>query len=549
MSNTAVSAVQTAAEPLGTPWRVETWLQQQRAQVPLWAPVALGMGIAAYFMLPWASQRFACGIVALAAVVLGATLRAVVPGATSQEATARVLIWTGLLVLLGLGVASIRSNGAASPVLRDRFEGNIAGVVDAVEIRSGRGQVRFQVAPDDPGLPPHVRISLKTAVPAGLEPGARISIRAMLSPPAGPSYPGGYDFARRAWFAGIGATGYPLGPVTVTAPAPPPAGLEAWLADLRARLTRRIEAAVDGPAGAISAAFVTGDQGAIPTDVNEAMRYSGMAHLLSISGVHIAIVVGGAMWLTRRLLALSPWIALRWPLKGISAAVAAVLGIGYTLLAGAEVPTVRSCIATVIVLLGIMLGREALSLRLVAGGAFIILLFRPESLLGPSFQLSFGAVTGLVALYQSRAGRWLSARNENAGWLYRAFRHGVALVATGLAAEAMLSATALFHFNQTGTYGVVANLIGIPWTSFVIMPLLVLALVLDMVGLGAPAYWLLGKSMDALIALATHVAGWPGSVTCWQRCRGTVSAAARLPRRVPGPTSSSATAACRSGAR
>lgn len=482
---------------------LETWLLAERTQIPLWSPVAFGLGIVWYFMLPWEAQRLAivAGALALAAL-----------GTLASGATARLLVWGGVLVALGVGTAAWRSADVVSPVLRDRYEGDVAGRVETVEIRSGRGQVRFQLAPDDPALPPHVRLSLKANVPAGLVPGSRVKLRAMLLPPAGPSFPGGYDFARRAWFAQLGATGYPLGPTIVTMPAPPPAGAEAWLDDLRARLTRRIEAAIGGDAGAISAAFVTGDQGGISTGVNLAMRYSGMAHLLSISGVHIAIVVGGTMWLTRALLALVPWIALRWPVKAIGAGVAAIAGIGYTLLAGAEVPTVRSCVGTVVVLIGIILGREALSLRLLASGGFVIMAVRPETLLGPSFQLTFAAVTGLVALFNSRLGQWLSSPRQNAGWGSRTLQHVAGLLVTGVIAEALLSATALYHFNQTGTYGVLANLIAIPWTGFVVMPLLIVALLLDPLGIAAPAYWLLGRAMGLLIALAQHVAAWPGSV-------------------------------------
>ena len=483
---------------------VEAWLHDERAQVPLWSPAAFGLGIVLYFMLPWEAQRLAAFAAGLA--VAGA-------GLTIAGTAARMLVWTGVLIALGIGIAAYRSADVASPVLRDRYEGDVAGRVEVVEIRSGRGQVRFQLVPDNPGLPPHIRLSLKSSsVPPGLAPGARVRLRAMLLPPQGPSFPSGYDFARMAWFNGVGATGYPLGVPVVTRAAPPPAGIQEWLDDARARLTKRIERAVGGDAGAISAAFVTGDQGQISTETNLAMRYSGMAHLLSISGVHIAIVVGGTMWLTRALLALIPWIALRWPLKAISAGAAAIAGIGYTILAGAQVPTVRSCIGTVVVLLGVIIGREALSLRLLAAGGFVIMAVRPEALLGPSFQLTFAAVTGLVALFNSRFGRWLSSPRQNASWLSRTLQHLAGLLVTGVIAEALLSATALFHFNQTGAYGVLANLIAIPWTSFVIMPLLVVALALDPLGIAAPAYWLLGKSMDALIALAVTVAGWPGSV-------------------------------------
>ena len=483
---------------------LENWLVAERAQIPLWSPAAFGLGIVLYFMLPWAGERLVAIVAAGAVAALGIVLRGV---------AGRMLVWGGVLCALGIGIAAFRSNDVASPVLRDRFEGIVAGTVESVEVRSGRGQVRFVLAPADLGLPPHVRLSLKTsAVPRGLAPGAQVSVRAMLLPPQGPSFPGGYDFARTLWFNQIGATGYPLGTPFITRSAPPPSGIDGWLDAARTRLTQRIEAQVPGDAGAISAAFVTGDQGQISTETNLAMRWSGMAHLLSISGVHIAIVVGGTMWLTRALLCLSPWIALRWPVKAIGAGMAALAGIAYTVLAGAQVPTVRSCIGTVVVLLGVILGREALSLRLLAAGGFVILAVRPEALLGPSFQLTFAAVTGLVALFNSPFGRWLTAPRTNASWLSRTAQHLAGLLVTGVIAEALLSATALFHFNSTGAYGVLANLIAIPWTEFAIMPLLVLALALEPMGLAHPVWWALGRAMDALIWLAATVAAWPGSV-------------------------------------
>jgi competence protein ComEC len=228
--------------------------------------------------------------------------------------------------------------------------------------------------------------------------------------------------------------------------------------------------------------------------------------------MHIAVVVGGTMWLVRHLLLLSPWIALRWPVKIIAAGVAALAGIAYTLLAGAEVPTVRSCLATLIVLIGLCLGRQAISLRMVAAAAFLILLVRPEALLGPSFQLSFAAVTAIVVFYQSRVGRSLAARSE-AGVVRRFGQALVALVLTGVLVEAALAPIALGHFGRTGFYGVLANVIAIPFTSFVVMPAAAAALLLDPLGLAAPAHAVLAWSLDLLIGLADTVAGWPGAVS------------------------------------
>jgi competence protein ComEC len=257
---------------------------------------------------------------------------------------------------------------------------------------------------------------------------------------------------------------------------------------------------------------VTGDQGKIPLPTAQAMRDSGLAHLLSISGLHIAVVVGGVIFLVRRGLALSPYIALHWPVRTIAVGAAALAGIGYTMLAGAEVPTVRTIIATLIVLLGIVIGREAFSLRLLAAAAMIILAVRPEALLGPSFQLSFAAVIAIVALYESRLGNWLTTSVEHEGWPRRLARHGLALLVSGLVAELALSSIGLFHFNRAGLYGVFANLLAIPWSSFVIMPLLVLALLAEAIGAGGLVWPAVGWAMAQLIALAEATAALPGAV-------------------------------------
>ena len=497
----ALQALRTAIR--AAPARLETWLGTERDQLPLLAPVGLGIGIALWFMLPWADQRIA------ATALAGAT---VAGGIVGRGLGARVAITAGLLVIAGLGAAEWRGHAVAAPVLADRWTGVLAGAVDSVEVTRGGERFRFLVVPDDATLPRLVRISVKGAAVPGVLPGARIAVRAALGPPAGPSVPGGYDFARKAWFAGIGATGYPLGDVVVTQRAPVPSGVAAWLAALRARIDARFAAALPGGAGAVATAFVTGNQGAIPPDVAQAMRDAGLAHLLSVSGMNIAIVVGGTLWTVRRTLTLSPWIALHWPVKLIGVGVAALAGVAYTLLAGSGVPVVRACLAALIVLLGTIVGREALTLRLVAVAAVIILAVRPEALLGPSFQLSFAAITAIVALYQSRLGRWLADPVREHGWAARLFRAAALLVVTGLVAEAALSATALYHFNRAGVFGVVANLVAIPLTGFVLTPLLVATLAADAVGFGPPLYWLLGHAVGALTGFAAWVASWPGAV-------------------------------------
>lgn len=502
-ATTATAARARAAVARGAA-ALEAFLDAQRAQLPLWIPVALGAGIAAWFLLPGRGEWLAFAAAALALAAAGIALRGW---------TGRALAIGGLLAATGLGLAWNRSNTVAAPRLAHEIRmATIEARITAREDREGRGQWRLHLRPDTPALPPLIRISVRHEPDARMVSGARIRARISLRPPPGPSVPGGYDFARRLWFEGVGATGFTLGDPVLIAPAPPPTGWRAHLDGTRAYLTARLKALVGGPEGALAAALVTGDDGGIPAPVRQAMTDAGLAHIISISGLHIAVVIALTMTATRRLFALSAWMALHWPVRTIAAAVAALTGIAYTLLAGGEVPTVRSVLAALVVLAGLVAGRTAFSLRGIAAGAFVILLFRPEALLGPSFQLSFAAVTALVAAMASPWGRRLAARREGEGWARRRVRDAATLVASGTVAQLALLPIALYHFNREGVFGMLANLVGIPLSEFVIMPALMLTLALDTLGLAAPAVWLLKGSIAELYALADTVAALPHAV-------------------------------------
>lgn len=481
---------------MGLVGRWHRFADAERVALPLWLPVAFGIGIAAWFLIGQGSARAACALLMGGGALGGALLGWRVPALVCA------------LALAGMGAAEWRSARVAHAVLAAPDMVMLTGRIDRVERRAGSGEARLLIAPDDGALPPLVRVTLRGALAVPPAAGARVRLRAMLAPPAGPVLPGGQDTARRAWFAGIGATGFAIGPVQVLAPPPP---RQEWLAGARLVLHQRILARLPGERGGVAAALVTGDQGDIPQPTLQAMRDSGLAHLLSISGLHIAVVVGGTVWLARRLLALSPWLALRWPLRTVATAIGAAAGIAYTLLAGAEVPTVRSILATLIVLLGMAVGREALSLRLLAAAALIILAVRPEALLGPSFQLSFAAVIAIVALYESRLGRWLVRVPEDEGLLHRFARHGAGLLASGLVAELALSGIGLFHFGQSGLYGVLANLAAIPLAAFAVMPALVLALAGEVAGIAA-GWAVAGWTIGLVIAIADWAAALPGAV-------------------------------------
>ncbi|WP_320452204.1 ComEC/Rec2 family competence protein [Sphingomonas sp. CFBP8993] len=484
---------------------IETWAQAERDQLALWVPVMFGIGIAAWFVLP--DPRAWC---AVALLVAGIGLAAVTGMGAGR--VARSVGIAAFLVLAGLAIVWGRAESVRAPVLARPMTVDLTAVVEASDRLAARRIVRLMLRPMGVAdgrargvvLPPRIRVSLdEEDAPAGLGPGALVRLRARLMPPAPAIAPGGYDFARAAWFQGIGATGRAFAPVTLLSPADRGEGL-------RQRLSHRITSRLAGSEGGIAAALATGDVGAIGEADAEAMRRAGLAHLLSVSGLHITAVVGIVMVLTIRLLALWPWLALRVRLPLVGAAAGAVAAIGYTWLTGAEVPTIRSCVAAILVLTALALGREAMTLRLVAAGALIVLLFRPEALVGASFQLSFAAITAIVALHEHpTVRRWLGPHPD---WRWSALRQLGALLATGIVVEAALMPIAVFHFHKAGLYGALANIVAIPWTTFVAMPLEMIALLLEPLGWGGPFWWLLGKALGLLLALARWVSAMPGSV-------------------------------------
>ncbi|WP_313534958.1 ComEC/Rec2 family competence protein [Sphingomonas sp.] len=477
---------------------MERWLEAERGQLPLWLPIAFGAGISGWFLLDGPRQWV--GFVAVALAVAGGG--AVIPGRSG-----RALFMGGLLVAVGCGAIWWRAEHLAAPVLARPQVAQFDATVLRVESRPARGLVRLVLAPvRRADLPPRLRVNVDAVVvPPGLGPGALISLRARLVPPPGPSVPGAYDFRRVAWFDGIGATGKALDPVTLRH-LPSDAAQ-----DLRALLSAHIEARMPGSAGGIASALATGDEGAISEDDSEAMRRAGLAHLLSVSGLHVTAVTGATMLLVLRLLALSPWLALHVRLPLVAAGAGALAAIGYTWLTGGQVPTIRSCVAALLVLVALSLGREALTLRLVAAGAMVVLLLWPESLAGPSFQLSFTAVAAIIALHESpRMRRWFEAREE--GLARRIAREAGSLLLTGILVEMALMPIGLFHFHKGGVYGAVANIVAIPLTTFVVMPLEAIALLGDLIGAGTPFWWLTDKAMALLLWIAHAVASAPGSV-------------------------------------
>ena len=472
-----------------------------------WLIVAVIAGTALWFTLPGPAAWLAAAFLALFCAAAGAVLLRFerVPD------LALAMLALGLALAFGIGLIWARSATVGAPAIEYPQVRTVDAAILEREEQPARDRIRLVVATRDEAsgeaIKLRINVPLDRARPE-MQRGAVVRLTVRLMPPAAPLVPGGYDFARTAWFQGLAATGSAMGEVELVEPPPPGWG---GIAQVQRDLSAHVRSHLGGSAGTIAAAFASGDRGAIAEADEDAMRDAGLTHLLSISGLHVSAVIAAAYFLALKLLALWPWLALRVRLPVLAAGVGALAGVGYTLLTGAEVPTVRSCAAAVLVLIALALGREPLTFRLLAVAAGFVLLLWPESVAGPSFQMSFAAVLAIVALHNSSPARaFLAPRDEP--WFMRPLRGGAMLLVTGLVIEIALMPIVLFHFHRAGLYGALANMVGIPLVTFVSMPLIALALVADLAGLGAPVWWLVGKSLDLLLGIAHFTASQPGSV-------------------------------------
>ena len=478
----------------------------------LWSPVAFGLGAAGYLELKtepswWLLVGLTAGLAALAGLI----------GRRSTHGLS-VLLVLATFLMAGALAGKVRSNAVAAPILAgDRAVMTVEGfVVDVVS--PGAGGPRLLIAPvsisrlGPERTPKRVRVTVDAeAIPA---PGQAIRLRAMLGPPPPPAAPGAYDFARDAWFHGVGGVGFAIGEMRPVDLDPPPWRLRAAMAvnAFRWKLASRIVQDMGVERGGIAAAMVTGHEAWITQDQTDAMRASGLAHILSISGLHMAIVGGFLFGLVRLVIAAWPWAALRVPGKKV-AALAGLAAIGtYLVISGAPPPALRAAITATVAFAAILFDRQAITLHGLAMAALIILLVQPESAGAPGFQMSFAATAALVALSEA----WpRPVREISTPWWIRGIQGAMSWLAVSIGASFVAGMAtgpfAMQHFNRVAVWGLPANLAVAPLSSFVIMPFLAIGAVLEPFGLGAPFLAIAGWGIGAMMWIADGFASAGGA--------------------------------------
>jgi len=502
----------------------------------LFLPVAMGAGAGLFYMSPTDPPLVLLAAGLAIALLVGVWTR------QSQFGPARV---SGFAAAMFAGALASSLEVHDGPVLLDSdVTTSIVGTVEAREFDAD-GRVRYLirlVATSDPEIRrPPARVRLVARSPHEAVPiGAMISGRARLSSPSGPVLPGGYDYAFRAFVDGIGAHGYfyraPEGAPGTGKPQSQSKGTASaihagfgsfslGLRQIREKVSARIRSVLPGDPGGVAAALAVSDRRGISRPTVDALRATGLAHILAISGLHMALAAGTLYIAIRRGLAAFPVLVEAWPVKKFAAIGAMLTATAYLLISGGSVPTQRAWVMLSVMLIAVLADRPALTMRNVALAAMAIMLVSPSAVVGPGFQMSFAATAALISAYAAIARRARDTTNIAAGGTSRSaplrWLAFVAKALFGLAVTSLVAglATGLFsahHFHRVAGNGLLANLLAMPLVTLVVMPAGLLAMLLMPFGLDAWPLHVMGQGLEGVIAVARYVEGLGGDFSVGQ---------------------------------
>ncbi len=493
---------------------LDAWLDTERERLAVWLPVFMGAGVLGYYMLQFEP-----------AVWLGPLIAMPLLGLAVWLADLRWLFGPCAAVVLGFSAGQLAT--ARAPPIEANLPTHatiVTGTIRAVEALPEGRRITIQPAWLDGSAEPlrrSVRVRLQKKDDGALATGDSVRIRALVRPPAAPSYPGGWDLQRDAFYAGLGGSGYALGKAERTAQAVP-SGPMRFMQWLRETIAGRVVAVIPGAAGAVSVTLLTGASMAIPEADHAAFRDSGLAHLLAVAGLHIGIVMGFALTLSRLGFALSERASLFWPTKKLAALCALAAGAAYMVLTGMHVPIIRSFVMACLFTVALMADRRPFSLRGLGLAAVVLMLIAPQEVPGVSFQMSFSAVLALIAGYEALR-PWLR-KLHGEQWHRKLLAHVVALALTSALAGTASAPFGAYHFGHVQVYFVLANMVAVPLTAMWVMPAGLIALFLMPLHLEALALVPMGWGAEAVVWVARATSALPDAtfgvphIPAWGLC-------------------------------
>lgn len=449
----------------------------------------MGAGIATYFHTDFNFSTKFLVFASLTSCLLSAFTFHLYKNSGQNRWLASVLILSALtLFTIGYAVSSFRTNNINTVLLEQDLpfmviEGRIEKIVN-LEGSKAKRIILDQVNIDGKSY----RVRLKSYHFKGDEwaIGDKVSVKAKLIAPGGPTMPDGFDFSRKAFYDDISAVGYTIqDAIIIDKNATQSDSVE----QLRQFIGNVIYDNMEIRNAAVAQALLTGERAGINQSDTEAFRVSGLAHLLAISGLHIGMVAGCVFFFIRLGLACIPNFALHYPIKKWAAGCAIIIAFSYMILAGATVPTVRAFIMSSLVLLAIILDRSALNLRLVSLAALFVMITTPEAIVGPSFILSFSAVAALIVFYKN-IGRKLLVNARAYKPLWRPFYYVLGVIVTSFIATLATAPFSIMFFNRFALYSILSNIVAIPLMGFLIMPFGLMGILLIPFGLDG-LFWII----------------------------------------------------------
>jgi competence protein ComEC len=476
----------------------------ERDRAVLWLPVFMGAGVLVYYDLRFEPPVWAGAAVVLPVVLLAITLRRF----GWQRGVASALA----ACAIGFAAAQFATARAPPPdTTLPTHATQVTGTVRSLEALPDSRRVMLEAVRLDDGPTPlarFLRIRLRRNDNLMLGTGDTVRIRALVRAPGPPTYPGGWDLQRDAFYSGLGGSGFALGPVELLSKGVPAAPLR-LVQRLREIIADRVSAVIPGSAGAFAVTLLTGFQNAMPEADHDAFRAAGLAHLLAVAGLHIGVVMGFALVLARNAFAASEHASLFWPTKQLAAVVALAAGLCYALLTGLHLPVQRSFLMASLFTLSVLAGRQAISLRGLAVAATALMLAEPQEVPGVSFQMSFSAVLGLISGYAALR-PWLNRLHGKSLWR-RFGAYVLALALTSALAGTASAPYGAYHFGRVQVYFVIANMVAVPLTALWVLPVGLLSLALMPFGLEFLLLKPMGWGAEAVVWVARTTTAWPAS--------------------------------------
>lgn len=468
----------------------------------LWMPVCLGLGAGMYFMLP--HYPIYMTFAPLICVIIGIFYNKIL--LRSYFLYGLLYIILGYLLMI-LKVGMLETPLPQAPLNNISIQGTVQDILDREE-----GQQWILSDIKGPSIPlKKIKLTVKDALTKNLNDihiGDRLHARISLFPFHAPIFPGGLDQRRKAYLEGISAQGN-LNEVEEVIRYEPK-GIAAKLMHLRRSMTSNMYAHIKGEEGAIAAALVTGERSKISFTTRQAFADSGIAHILAISGLHLSLIAGFVFFVIRGGLALSPYLAETYAIKKWAAGVAILFTFMYLLISGLGYPSIRAFIMTSIAMIAIMVDRRAISMRILAIAAFTIILIYPDCVISASFQLSFAAVTALIAFYDM-GWRPLYLWAKDGGWLRQVTLYVVGVGLSTVVATLATTPFTMFLFNRLTVQALLGNLLAIPLTGVFVMPSAFLATMSMIFGGWQWCFDLFAFSIKCLCWIAFWVQSFPGA--------------------------------------